>query len=197
MAVKNYVTSQLQLSGVTISALKDSGLIEKAGGIPGNFFDRLLSGNLKRLELQPLIGLRRLFCDPVDIILGLSIIEYKDRQYYCGFRTIRNMLAGGIPGGKVTKITKAEVCKLSRVNHVLINRIEDFSDQAIFGFADINTSANIVFSALIPGQTFGVKTLIILRNSLLVNIDDILGLGVYDSGVIESLKDDWRLKHEA
>ena len=167
-----YISNQLSAAGVTLGDLDESGMfIAAGGGMSVKWLENLIGGKVKKLTARHLIGLRRLFADPVDTIIGLEYMQPEDRSRNAGLKRIAAVI-----GGKYNKRTHYNLCIDGDCSPIIIDRIRKFSAWAILNnAADIKTSPDEIRQQL--RDTFSLAR---LRIALNANIDDILGLGTYD-----------------
>ena len=172
---KEYVNNQLAIADLSLDGLASTGLIDLAGcDLSVSWFNRLLADRVRKITALRLIGLRRLFGDPVDTIIGTELYKIKNPKRMAGLKRIRYEI--GVSRPKTQKDFADRAC----CSHPIIARIERASYLAVRErWADIDTDARQIYSGLLPGDTFSVDVLTRLKSSLYINIDDMLGLGVY------------------
>ena len=181
--VKDYVNNQLVAADLSLDGLVFSGLIGLAGcGLSPSWFNKLLADRGRKITSMQLIGLRRLFGDPVDTIIGVELYEIKNPKRMAGLKRIRYELSVYRPK------TQKDMCKAANCSHPIIARIERASLLAVRErWADIDTDAEKVYSALLSMETFSVNIVTRLKFSLHVNIDDIMGLGDYHVNCVDEI----------
>ncbi len=153
-------------------------LLDKAGGgLSVDWLKRSSVGLVSKLTIRHAIGLRRLLCVPVDTIIGLEYTHPANRDKMAGLAAIRRELGGSKP------LTHKNLLERLGCSAPITRRIELFSSWAVLNnAADIETPAADVAAAL--RDTFSVPILISLKWAIHTNIDDILGLGVYDPAIL-------------
>jgi len=114
------------------------------------------------LTIWTIIALRRLFNDPVDVMLGLEYLPV----IYGGSKIIKN----------TRRIKQKELTKLTNSNHATIYKVDSFSEWAYDNKAGkIETPAEWILEQL-EKYRFGWDILIKMRNILEANLDDLLGM---------------------
>lgn len=181
--VRDYVNNQLTEAGLTLDGLASSGLIGLAGcDLSPSWFTKLLVDRVTKLTSMQLIGLRRVFGDPVDTIIGTELYEIKKRSRMAGLKRIRYEIGESKPK------TQKDFADRANCSHPIIARIETASYLAVRErWADIDTDVEKIYSGLLSGNTFSVDVLIRLKFSLYINIEDMLGMGDYDDDCFDMI----------
>lgn len=174
-AAGQYIESQLSAAGVSLADLDDLGLLDKAGGgLSVRWIKRLINGQVNKLSIRPLIGLRRLFDEPIDTIIGLDYLHPESHAKKAGLKRIAAEI-----GGDYRRSAYKRLCLEGGCNPAIIARINSFSAWSVIEHAsNINTPAEDVRLQLL--DTFSLPVLVRLKYALHTNIDDILGFGEYD-----------------
>ena len=169
-----FISNQLSTAGVTLSALDDL-LPVAGGGMSVKWLQRLIDNQVNKVTIRQLIGLRRLFNTPIDTIIGLEYLQPDNQAKMAGLKRIAAEF-----GGKYKKAGLKRLCGDGDCAAVIISRIKAFAAWSVLHrAADISTPAESVKHQL--RDTFSLPVLIRLRYALHANIDDILGLGDYDT----------------
>jgi hypothetical protein len=181
--VRDYTNNQLTGAGLSLDGLASSGLIGLAGcDLDVSWFNKLLADRVTKLTSMQLIGLRRLFGDPIDTIIGTELYEVKHRNRMAGLKRIRYEVGESKPK------TQKDFADRANCSTPIIARIESASYYAVRErWADINTDVEKIYSGLLSGKTFSVDVLTRLKFSLYINIEDIMGLGVYDDDCFDMI----------
>lgn len=174
--VKEYVNNQLIAAALSPDGLVSSGLIDLAGcDLSPSWFNKLLADRVRKITSMQLIGLRRLFGDPIDTIIGTELYVVNNCNRMAGLKRIRYEMGESKPK------TQKDYADRANCSTPIIARIETASYLAVRErWADIDTDVERVYSGLLTMATFSVDVLIRLRASIHVNIEDIMGLGDYD-----------------
>lgn len=173
-AASQFITEQLSTASVTLSDLDNQGLLDAAGGLSVRWIKRLIGGQVNKLTIRQLIGLRRLFSEPIDTIMGLDYLHPEGHAKQAGLKRIAAEI-----GGDYKRSAYKRLCLEGGCNPAIIARINSFSAWSVINHAaDINTPAEDVRLQLL--DTFSLPVLVRLKYALHTNIDDILGLGEYD-----------------
>jgi hypothetical protein len=170
-----FITGQLSAAGVTLADLDDQGLLEAAGGgLSVRWLKLLIDGQVNKLTIRQLIGLRRLFAEPIDTIIGLGYLQPECHEKQAGLKRIALEI-----GGDYKRSLWKRLCLEGGCSSAIIARIIQFSAWSVIEHAsNINTPAEDVRLQLL--STFSLPILVRLKYALHTNIDDILGLGEYD-----------------
>jgi len=181
--IKTYINNQLIAADLSLDGLVSSGLIDLAGcDLSASWFNKLLADRVTKITSMQLIGLRRLFGDPVDTIIGVELYKIKNPKRMAGLKRIRYEIGESRPK------TQKDFAERACCSHPIIARIETASYLAVRErWADIDTDVEKVYSGLLSGKTFSVDVLARLKFSLHINIEDILGLGVYDDDCFDMI----------
>ncbi len=182
--VKEYINNQLVAADLSLDGLASSGLVGLAGcGLSVSWLNKLLADRVTKITSIQLIGLRRLFGDPVDTIIGVELYKIKNPKRMAGLKRIRYELNVYRPK------TQKDMCKAAGCSHPIIARIERASLLAVRErWADIDTDAEKIHSALLSMETFSVAIITRLKFSLHVNIDDMMGLGDYHADCCNAIE---------
>ncbi len=180
---KEYINNQLIAADMSLDGLASSGLIDLAGcDLSASWLRRLLADRVTKLTSMQLIGLRRLFGDPVDTIIGTELYEIKNPKRMAGLKRIRYEIGESRPK------TQKDFADRANCSHPIIARIETASYLAVRErWADIDTDVEKIYSGLLSGKTFSVDVLTRLKFSLYINIEDIMGLGDYDDDCFDMI----------
>jgi hypothetical protein len=181
--VMEYINNQLTEAGLSLDGLASTGLVGLAGcDLSASWLNRLLADRVTKLTSMQLLGLRRLFGDPIDTIIGTELYEIKNRNRMAGLKRIRYEIGESKP--KTQKDFADRAC----CSHPIIARIETASYLAVRErWADIDTDVEKIYSGLLSGKTFSVDVLTRLKFSLYINIDDVMGLGDYDDDCFDMI----------
>ena len=181
--VKDYVNNQLTAADLSPDGLASSGLIGLAGcDLSTSWLNRLLSDRVTKIKSMQLIGLRRLFGEPVDTIIGTELYKIKNPKRMGGLKRIRWEIGVSRPK------TQKDLADRANCSHPIIARIETASYLAVRErWSDISTDAEKIYIGLPPMVTFSVDVLTRLKFSLYINIDDMLGLGDYHDNCREEI----------
>ena len=137
---------------------------------PGGVYPCTCIGALQNLQnfieipltIEVLLTLRRLFNEPIDVMLGLEYFPV----IYGGSKIIR----------MTRRMEQKELTKLTKSNHSTLHAIDKFSQWASDNQAGNITTPPTWVKEQLDKYSFGWGVLIKIREILESNLDDILGM---------------------